>query len=152
MAISEKKHSTIVALLLAGTFIAILNQTLMITAIPPIMDEMNVTANSAQWLTTVFMLVNGIMIPISAFLLERFTTRQLFISAMSIFAFGTLVGGFAPNFEFLLLGRVIQSRMLNFHWRKRYGLIKKERTSFCHCLRVALALNSPITMVCPADA
>ena len=70
---------------------------------------MNVTANSAQWLTTVFMLVNGIMIPISAFLLERFSTRQLFISAMSIFAFGTLVAGVAPNFEMLLLGRVIQS-------------------------------------------
>lgn len=103
------KHSTIVALLLAGTFIAILNQTLMITAIPPIMKEMNITANSAQWLTTVFMLVNGIMIPVSAFLLERFTTRQLFISAMSVFAFGTLVAGLAPNFEMLLLGRVIQS-------------------------------------------
>ncbi|OLS34498.1 DHA2 family efflux MFS transporter permease subunit [Bacillus sp. MRMR6] len=103
------KQSTIVVLLLAGTFIAILNQTLMITAIPPIMEEMNVSANSAQWLTTVFMLVNGIMIPISAFLLARFTTRQLFISAMSVFAVGTLVGAMAPNFEILLLGRVIQS-------------------------------------------
>jgi EmrB/QacA subfamily drug resistance transporter len=109
MSISSKKQTTIVALLLAGTFIAILNQTLMITAIPPIMDEMNITANSAQWLTTIFMLVNGIMIPISAFLLERFTTRQLFISAMSIFTAGTLVGGIAPNFEILLAGRIIQS-------------------------------------------
>jgi EmrB/QacA subfamily drug resistance transporter len=106
---SENKQSLIVGLLLAGAFIAILNQTLMITAIPPIMDEMNVTANSAQWLTTVFMLVNGIMIPISAFLLEKFTTRQLFISAMSVFALGTVVSGIAPNFEILLTGRVIQS-------------------------------------------
>ncbi|MGM0903493.1 MAG: MDR family MFS transporter [Bacillota bacterium] len=104
-----EKRSTIVALLLAGTFIAILNQTLMITAIPPIMEEMNITANSAQWLTTIFMLVNGIMIPVSAFLLERFTTRQLFITAMSVFALGTLVAGLAPNFGVLLLGRVIQS-------------------------------------------
>lgn len=102
-------RSTIATLLLAGSFIAILNQTLMITAIPPIMQEMNVTANSAQWLTTVFMLVSGIMIPISAFLLERFSTRQLFITAMSIFAFGTLIAGFAPNFQVLLLGRVVQS-------------------------------------------
>ncbi|MDT8859715.1 DHA2 family efflux MFS transporter permease subunit [Alkalihalobacillus sp. MEB130] len=109
MAIPSYNRSTIVALLLAGSFIAILNQTLMITAIPPIMHEMNITANSAQWLTTVFMLVNGIMIPISAFLIERFTTRQLFISAMSIFAFGTLVAGIAPNFEVLLVGRMIQS-------------------------------------------
>lgn len=102
-------RSTIVALLLAGSFIAILNQTLMITAIPPVMNEMGITANSAQWLTTVFMFVNGIMIPISAFLLERFTTRQLFLSAMSIFAIGTLVAGISPNFEVLLLGRIIQS-------------------------------------------
>ncbi len=109
METSNYKHSTIVTLLLAGTFIAILNQTLMITAIPPVMEEMNITANSAQWLTTVFMLVNGIMIPVSAFLLERFSTRQLFISAMSIFSFGTLVAGLAPNFEMLLLGRIIQS-------------------------------------------
>ncbi|MBY0147532.1 DHA2 family efflux MFS transporter permease subunit [Neobacillus niacini] len=106
---TENKPSLIVGLLLAGAFIAILNQTLMITAIPPIMEEMNVTANSAQWLTTVFMLVNGIMIPISAFLLEKFTTRQLFISAMSVFTLGTIVCGIAPNFEILLLGRVIQS-------------------------------------------
>ncbi|UOQ92589.1 DHA2 family efflux MFS transporter permease subunit [Halobacillus shinanisalinarum] len=97
------------ALLLAGSFIAILNQTLMITAIPPIMEEMNITANTAQWLTTVFMLVNGIMIPITAFLIERFTTRQLFITAMSVFTVGTVVGGLAPNFSILLLGRIIQS-------------------------------------------
>jgi EmrB/QacA subfamily drug resistance transporter len=109
MGSSENKQSMIVGLLLAGAFIAILNQTLMITAIPPIMDEMSVTANSAQWLTTVFMMVNGIMIPISAFLLEKFTTRQLFISAMSVFAVGTVVSGIAPNFEILLIGRVIQS-------------------------------------------
>ncbi|MGG0719560.1 DHA2 family efflux MFS transporter permease subunit [Robertmurraya massiliosenegalensis] len=105
----EFNRKTIVILLLAGSFIAILNQTLMITAIPPIMEEMGITANTAQWLTTVFMLVNGIMIPVSAFLLERFSTRQLFITAMSIFAAGTLVAAIAPNFPMLLIGRVIQS-------------------------------------------
>lgn len=101
--------TTIASLLLAGSFIAILNQTLMITAIPPIMREMHVTANTGQWLTTVFMLVNGIMIPITAFLIERYTTRQLFISAMVIFVVGTVVAGLAPNFSVLLLGRIIQS-------------------------------------------
>ncbi|TFJ92372.1 MDR family MFS transporter [Lentibacillus salicampi] len=102
-------RNTIVALLLAGAFISILNQTTMITAIPPIMNEMHVSANTAQWLTTVFMLVNGVMIPVTAFLIERFTTRQLFISAMSIFALGTLIAGIAPNFSVLLFGRIIQS-------------------------------------------
>ncbi|OIJ14260.1 MFS transporter [Anaerobacillus arseniciselenatis] len=99
----------IAGLLLTGTFIAVLNQTLMITAIPPLMIEMNITANTAQWLTTVFMLVMGIMVPISAFLIERYTTRQLFLTAMGIFTIGTVVSAFATNFPVLLTGRIIQS-------------------------------------------
>ncbi|WP_080873823.1 MDR family MFS transporter [Oceanobacillus timonensis] len=99
----------IIIVLLIGGFISILNQTTMITAIPPIMEEMNVSANTGQWLTTVFMLVNGVMIPVTAFLMERFTTRQLFITAMTVFAVGTAFSALAPNFEMLLLGRTIQS-------------------------------------------
>ncbi|MBY7144829.1 multidrug efflux MFS transporter [Virgibacillus sp. NKC19-3] len=99
----------IIIVLLTGGFISILNQTTMITAIPPIMTEMDVSANTGQWLTTVFMLVNGVMIPVTAFLMERFTTRQLFITAMSVFAVGTAFSAIAPNFGMLLLGRTIQS-------------------------------------------
>ncbi|GAE37429.1 multidrug and toxin extrusion [Halalkalibacter akibai JCM 9157] len=99
----------IAGLLLIGTFIAVLNQTLMITAIPPLMIEMNITASTGQWLTTVFMLVMGIMVPISAFLIEKFTTRQLFLSAMGIFTVGTLLAAVAPNFPVLLASRIIQS-------------------------------------------
>lgn len=99
----------IAGLLLFGSFIAVLNQTLMITAIPPLMEEMNITANTGQWLTTVFMLVMGIMVPISAFLIEKFTTRQLFLTAMGIFTVGTMVAAIATNFPILLTGRIIQS-------------------------------------------
>ncbi|GEL09231.1 MDR family MFS transporter [Salisediminibacterium halotolerans] len=99
----------LVAVLLAGAFVAILNQTLLVTAIPPIMADLNITANTGQWLNSVFMLVNGIMIPITAFLIGKFTTRKLFMTAMGLFAFGTLVAGISPNFEVLILGRVIQA-------------------------------------------
>ncbi|MDG5789743.1 MDR family MFS transporter [Evansella sp. AB-P1] len=99
----------IAGLLITGSFIAVLNQTLMITAIPPLMIEMDITANTGQWLTTVFMLVMGIMVPISAFLIEKFTTRQLFLTAMGIFTFGTIIAGIATNFPILLTGRIIQS-------------------------------------------
>ncbi|MFC0523627.1 MDR family MFS transporter [Pontibacillus salicampi] len=97
------------SLLIIGSFITILNQTLMITAIPPIMEEMDISANTGQWLTTVFMLVNGVMIPVSAFLIERFTTRQLFLTAMSVFTLGTILGAIAPNYPILIGARVIQS-------------------------------------------
>ncbi|MBP3953543.1 MDR family MFS transporter [Bacillus suaedae] len=99
----------IAALLLIGSFIAVLNQTLMITAIPPLMIEMNITANTGQWLTTVFMLVMGIMVPISAFLIEKYTTRQLFLSAMGVFTIGTVLAALSVGFPSLLAARIIQS-------------------------------------------
>ena len=72
--------------LMIGSFVAILNQTLMISALPTLMHEFDVPSSTVQWLTTGFMLTNGIMIPITAFLIETFTTRQLFLYAMGIFA------------------------------------------------------------------
>ncbi|RVT57228.1 DHA2 family efflux MFS transporter permease subunit [Niallia taxi] len=99
----------IIAVLMFGTFIAILNQTLMTTALPHLMKDFNITSNTAQWLTTAFMLVNGIMIPVTAFLIRKFTTRTLFFLAMGLFALGTLFCAIAPSFSFLLIGRMIQA-------------------------------------------
>ncbi|MCZ2260797.1 MDR family MFS transporter [Sporosarcina sp. G11-34] len=103
-----KKNIPLMAVLLSGAFITILNQTLLATALPPIMKDLHVTESTVQWLQSIFMLVNGIMIPITAFLIGKFTTRKLFLTAMSIFAFGTLVAAISPNFSILLLGRVFQ--------------------------------------------
>lgn len=95
--------------LISGAFVAILNQTLLSTAIPPIMQDLGISANTAQWLQSVFMLVNGIMIPITAFLIERFTTRGLFLTAIGTFTLGTIVCALAPNFSFLMAGRILQA-------------------------------------------
>ncbi|WP_201714014.1 MDR family MFS transporter [Rossellomorea arthrocnemi] len=95
--------------LISGAFAAILNQTLLGTALPHIMTDLDLDASTAQWLTSIFMLVNGVMIPITAFLIERFTTRALFLSAMGLFAGGTLICAIAPGFGFLMVGRIIQA-------------------------------------------
>src|SRR5690625_1957447 len=99
----------LIIVLLSGAFIAILNQTLLGTALPPIMEDLNLSENTVQWLQSIFMLVNGIMIPITAFLIERFTTRTLYLTAIGSFAFGTFICAIAPNFSFLMLGRVAQA-------------------------------------------
>ncbi len=99
----------IVIVLITGAFLAILNQTLLTTAIPPIMQDLHLTENTAQWVTTIFMLVNGIMIPITAFLIETFTTRQLFVTAMGTFSVGTFICAISPSFFLLMTGRVIQA-------------------------------------------
>lgn len=107
-AFALKKHIPILAVLLSGAFITILNQTLITTALPPIMEDFNVTQNTVQYLQSIFMLVNGIMIPITAFLIAKFTTRRLFIFAIGIFTVGTFVAAIAPSFSLLLFGRVLQ--------------------------------------------
>ncbi|WP_067932789.1 DHA2 family efflux MFS transporter permease subunit [Alicyclobacillus kakegawensis] len=99
----------IFVLMIAGAFVAFLNQTLMNVALPQIMDRLEISATTGDWLTTIYMLVNGIVIPVTAFLLERFTTRQLYLASMALFAAGTLVCGAAPDFFTLLVGRVIQA-------------------------------------------
>ncbi|QHZ45613.1 MDR family MFS transporter [Bacillus sp. NSP9.1] len=110
---SETERTTnklpIVAVLITGTFIAILNQTLLTTALPPIMEDLNITPGLAQWLTTIFMLVNGIMIPVTAFLIEKFTTRKLFMTAMSLFTAGTLICALSFSFPVLIVGRIVQA-------------------------------------------
>ncbi|ANU15138.1 multidrug and toxin extrusion (MATE) family efflux pump [Planococcus halocryophilus Or1] len=103
-----KKNIPLLAVLLSGAFITILNQTLISTALPPIMNDLKISESTVQWLQSIFMLVNGIMIPITAFLIGKFSTRSLFLTAMSMFAAGTLLAAISPNFTFLLGGRVLQ--------------------------------------------
>lgn len=102
-------HRPIVIILLAGAFLAILNQTLLITATPYIMDEFHISENLGQWVTTIFMLVNGIMIPVTAFLMETYSSRKLFIVSMLVFILGTLISAISLNFPMLMAGRIVQA-------------------------------------------
>jgi len=102
-------QSRVIWLLLTAAFVAILNETTMNVAIPFLIRDLGITAVAAQWLTTAFMLTMAVVIPITGFLLQRFTTRQVFITAMSLFSAGTLVAFLAPGFELLVVARVIQA-------------------------------------------
>lgn len=97
--------------LVGATFIVILNETIMINAIPRLIVEFDVTARAAQWLTTAFMLAMAVVIPITGWFLQRVTTRQAFGLAMTVFCTGTLIAALAPSSMFcvLLAGRVVQA-------------------------------------------
>ncbi len=103
------KQKMIVVILLAGAVLAVLNQTLLSPAFPTIMADLHVDATTVQWLTSAYSLVEAVIIPLSAYLIGRFSTRKLFIAGISIFAFGSLLAAFAPFFAILLLGRVFQA-------------------------------------------
>ncbi|WP_297523066.1 MDR family MFS transporter [uncultured Clostridium sp.] len=107
----NKNYNTVViaGVFLLGAFVAFLNSTFMNVAIPDIMTDLKISVSTAQWLSTGYMLVLGIMIPFTAFLIDRFKTRTLFFMSMGLFTAGTVLGAFATNFDTLLAARLIQA-------------------------------------------
>lgn len=99
----------IVGAVTLGAFIALLNQTVMSPALPNLMRDFAISEGTVQWVTSIYMLVSGIMVPISAYFIDRFSTRKLFFTSMAAFIVGTLLGAIAPNFGVLILGRVLQA-------------------------------------------
>ena len=97
------------AVLLAGCLLVILNYTLLAPALPVIMREMDVNETTVQWLTSVYAMVEAIVIPMNAFLLGRFSVRKLFAGAFALFAAASFMAFAAPTFPLLIMARVMQA-------------------------------------------
>lgn len=104
-----KGSVAVIITLLVATFVVILNETIMNVALSHLMKDLNVSSSTVQWLATGFMLTMAVVIPTTGFILEKLSTRQVFITAMSLFSAGTLLAALAPGFGVLLLARVIQA-------------------------------------------
>ena len=104
-----RRNRLVIGLLLVSAFVVILNETILSVATTHLMDDLGVSAGVVQWLTTGFLLTMAVVIPITGYLLVRFDTRTLFITAMSLFSAGTLIGAVAPGFTVLLVGRIVQA-------------------------------------------
>ena len=103
------RDRAVILILLIATFVVILNETIMNVALPRLMTDLNISAGTAQWLATAFMLTMAVVIPVTGFLLQRLSTRTVFLLAMSLFSAGTLLAAIAPGFVPLLLARVVQA-------------------------------------------
>jgi DHA2 family lincomycin resistance protein-like MFS transporter len=99
----------VVRWLVLATFVVILNETIMINAIPRLMADLGVSAQAAQWLSTAFMLTMAAVIPVTGWFLQRVTTRAAFATAMTVFVAGTTLAAAAPTFEVLLAARIVQA-------------------------------------------
>ncbi len=99
----------IVSVVVLGAFLALLNQTVMSPALPVIMADFAIDASTAQWIMSIYPLVSGIMVPVSAYLIDKFSTRALFFGSTIVFALGTLLCAVAPDFVLLIVGRVLQA-------------------------------------------
>ena len=107
--LTERMKKVLVLVMIAGCFLSTLNQTLLNVALSDLKATFHVEPTTIQWLATGFMLVNGILVPITAFLMKRFSTRQLFMSSMLFLLIGSIIAACALNFGMLLTGRMVQA-------------------------------------------
>ena len=107
---TKKINSTaIIAVLVFSAFIATFNETVLNVALSSIMKEMNVTAGTVQWLVTAYMIVTSVMVPVTAFLIQTFRTKNLFLSALGLLLLGTVSAACSGSFLMLMISRMIQA-------------------------------------------
>lgn len=105
----SRESVTIIVTLLVATFVVILNETIMNVALQRLMVDLKIDAPTVQWLSTGFMLTMAVVIPTTGFILQRLSTRAVFMLAMGLFSGGTLLAALAPGFEVLLAARIVQA-------------------------------------------
>ncbi|MET7772234.1 MDR family MFS transporter [Nocardia sp. NPDC005366] len=106
---SGGRTPTVIRVLVLATFVVILNETIMINAIPRLMADLEVTERAAQWVSTAFMLTMAAVIPTTGWFLQRVSTRRAYLVAMGVFITGTALSAVAPTFAVLLIGRIVQA-------------------------------------------
>lgn len=105
----QNKKVRMMAVLIFGAFTMMLTETFFNNALPTIISQYQVSQSVAQWVSTGYQLVTGLMIPLSAWVFHRFNTKHTFISLLTIFLVGSVLGFFATNFWAMLAGRLIQA-------------------------------------------
>lgn len=138
----------IITVLVLSAMIMIMNETTLSVALPSIMADFGVGADVVQWLVTGFLLTMAVVIPTTGWLLQRFTTRALFITSLTLFVIGSVLGALAPAFWVLLLARVVQAcgtaMLLPMLMTVTLTIVAPERRG------VMMGLNSVVISVAPA--
>ncbi|AGS33874.1 arabinose efflux permease family protein [Corynebacterium maris DSM 45190] len=98
-----------IAVAAAAAFLATFNETFLNVAFNPIMSDFDVDVNTVQWLTTGYLLVAAVFVPVSNVLYHRFPTRPLFVAVVALMVAGSVVGALAPSFWVLLIARLVQA-------------------------------------------
>ena len=106
---TARQNSLVLWILVISTMVMILNETVLSVALPIISQDFGVEATMVQWLTTGFLLVMAVVFPMTGYLLQRFSTRTMFVAALALFAIGTAAAGMAWTFPILLVARLVQA-------------------------------------------
>lgn len=108
--LSEKGHAyALFAIVVVACALGSLTQTVMNSMLTGVCVDFGIDAAVGQWVTTIYMLVMGVTVPVTTYLSRRFSLKRLVFLALGLYLAGSVVGFFAPNFPVLLLARVLQA-------------------------------------------
>lgn len=106
---TNKKRTLIFINIIITCIASSMLATALTTALPSMIQDFNISVTTGQWLTSGYSLAMGIMMPLTAFLINRFPTRKLYLTAILGFIAGLVLSVIAPNFPILMCGRVLQA-------------------------------------------
>lgn len=130
------------------SFCGVIVETAMNITFPTLMKEFKISTNTVQWMTTGYLLILAVIIPLSATLKRNFKTRQLFLLANSLFILGLVIDAVAPHFSLLLLGRLIQGIGTGIALPLMFNIIIEQVPT--QKLGVMMGIGNLITAVAPA--
>ncbi|MGL2271064.1 MFS transporter [Oenococcus oeni] len=145
--ISKKLLASILAIGIMS-FCGVVVETAMNITFPTLIKEFNVSTATVQWMTTIYLLVVAIIMPLSAFFKKRFKVRSLFVMANLLFIFGVFLDAIAPNFLFLLLGRFIQGIGTGIALPLMFNIILEQVPS--NKIGMMIGIGTLITAIAPA--
>lgn len=105
-----------IAILTFITFVGNFTQLQLSAALPTIVSDFGISVTTGQWLTSIFQLVMGVMVPLTAYLTRRFSTRQIVIASMVVFTIGSLFAWLGSSFVLVLIGRLLEAVGTGVMW------------------------------------
>ena len=106
---TDRKRRIIFSNLLIISIASSFLSTALSTALPPIITEFGLNADSGQWINSIYSLVMGIIMPFSAFLITRFKTKRLYLSVIFLMILGLILSSVSKTFSIMMTGRVLQA-------------------------------------------
>lgn len=98
----------VLATVMFGLFMVILDSTIINIAFPTLRSEFGVSLSDAQWVISVYVLALGVTTPVSGFLADRFGIKRIYLLGLGLFVFGSFLCGFAPSLGLLIAARALQ--------------------------------------------
>ena len=98
----------LLANVMIGTFMAVLDATIVNVGLPKIMASFGVGLDKIEWVLTAYMLALAVMLPTSGWLADRFGYKRVYFLGLFLFTLGSFLCGISPNENVLILSRVIQ--------------------------------------------